>query len=50
VSLNAFIQAIKQTQPDFQRPAGDYDSWYLYDINAQTYLRGFEYWDQVDGH
>ena len=48
-NLNAFIVAIKQTHPDFQRPAGDYDSWYLYDINTQTFLRGFEYWDQVDG-
>jgi hypothetical protein len=28
-SLNAFVAAIRQSQPDFQRPAGDYDSWYL---------------------
>jgi hypothetical protein len=48
-SLNAFIEAVKQIHPDFQRPAGDYDSWYLYDVNTQSFLRGFECWDQVDG-
>jgi Helicase conserved C-terminal domain len=48
-SLNAFVEAVKQTHPDFQRPAGDYDSWYLYDVNTQSFLRGFEYWDRVDG-
>jgi hypothetical protein len=48
-SLIAFTEAIKQSRPDFQRPAGDYDSWYLYDINSQVFLRGFEHWDQVDG-
>jgi hypothetical protein len=48
-SLTAFVAAIKQNHPDFQRLAGDYDSWYLYDLKRQIYLRGFEYWDQVDG-
>ena len=48
-SLNAFIEAVKQTHPDFQRPAGDYDSWYLYDTSTETFLRGFEHWDEVDG-
>jgi len=48
-SLNALIEAIKHTHPDFQRPAGDYDSWYLYDTSAHSFLRGFEYWERVDG-
>ncbi|GAB4580973.1 MAG: hypothetical protein Fur0022_37180 [Anaerolineales bacterium] len=48
-SLNAFIAAIKQHHPDFQRPAGEYDSWYLKDAESGEFLRGFEHWDQVDG-
>jgi len=48
-SLPAFISAVKSTQPDFQRPAGNYDSWYLRDQATGEYLRGFENWDQVDG-
>ena len=48
-SLSAFIADIKQQNPDFQRPAGDYDSWYLRDVNSSEFLRGFEHWDDVDG-
>jgi hypothetical protein len=48
-SLNAFVQAIHEEQPDFQRPAGDYDSWYIRDQESEQFLRGFENWDRVDG-
>ena len=48
-SLSAFIQAVKQNHPDFQRPAGDYDSWYILDQESGQFLRGFENWDRVDG-
>lgn len=48
-SLPAFISGVKTTQPDFQRPAGDYDSWYLRDLTSGEYLRGFKNWDQVEG-
>ncbi len=48
-SLPAFINAVKTIQPDFQRPAGDYDSWYLRDQASGEYLRGFENWDNVEG-
>ncbi|MCL4258509.1 MAG: hypothetical protein KJZ53_08280, partial [Anaerolineales bacterium] len=47
-SLAAFVADIKQHQPDFQRPGGDYDAWYLRDEYG-NYLRGFEHWDAVDG-
>jgi hypothetical protein len=46
--LGAFVVAVRERQPDFQRPAGDYDSWYIRDLNGQ-YLRGFDNWDKVDG-
>ncbi|HNB51158.1 MAG TPA: helicase-associated domain-containing protein, partial [Anaerolineales bacterium] len=48
-SLNAFIAAIKQQHPDFQRPTGEYDSWYLKDTATGEFVRGFEHWDDVDG-
>jgi len=48
-SLNAFIRDIKSKYADFQRPAGDYDSWFIKRESDRQYLRGFAYWDQVDG-
>ena len=48
-SLGAFIAAIKKHNPDFQRPAGDYDSWFIRELQSGEYLRGFEHWDEVDG-
>jgi hypothetical protein len=48
-SIPAFLRAIKEKFPDFQRPAGDYDSWFIKRESDGQYLRGFAYWDQVDG-
>jgi hypothetical protein len=48
-SLPAFVTALKHRQPDFQRPAGDYDSWFIRDQLSGEYLRGFAHWDAVDG-
>jgi hypothetical protein len=48
-SLTAFVTALKHRQPDFQRPAGDYDSWFIRDQLSGEYLRGFTHWDAVDG-
>ena len=48
-SLPSFIAAIKQRDPDFQRPAGDYDSWFILDKTRGEFLRGFENWEAVDG-
>jgi len=48
-SIPAFIRTIKEKFPDFQRPAGDYDSWFIKRESDGQYLRGFAYWDQVDG-
>ena len=48
-SLPAFIRAIKEKYPDFQRPAGDYDSWFIKRLSDGTYLRGFASWDEVEG-
>jgi hypothetical protein len=48
-SLGAFVRDIKQKYADYQRPAGDYDSWFIKRKSDGQYLRGFSYWDQVDG-
>ena len=48
-SLAAFVAAVKQISPDFQRPSGDYDSWFLRDEKKDEYLRGIENWDEVEG-
>ena len=48
-SLNSFIRDIRAKYADFQRPAGDYDSWFIKRASDGEYLRGFAYWDQVDG-
>ena len=48
-SLPAFVAAVRQQFPDFQRPAGDYDSWFLRHQASGEFLRGFEHWDAVDG-
>ena len=48
-SLAAFVEAIRKRFPDFQRPAGDYDTWFIRREGSQEYLRGFEHWDEIDG-
>ncbi len=48
-NLESFIAAVKQRSPDFQRPAGDYDTWFIKEQASGNYLRGFEHWDEVDG-
>ncbi len=47
--LAAFIAGVKAHEPDFQRPTGDYTSWYLRDAASGEYLKGFESWDAVEG-
>jgi hypothetical protein len=49
VSAVDFIDAIKTTDPDFQRPGGDYETWYIRDTASGAYLTGFESWDRVEG-
>jgi hypothetical protein len=48
-SVTEFVAAVKEQEPDFQRPAADYESWYIRDEESNEYLKGFENWDRVDG-
>lgn len=47
-SLDDLIELIKNADPAFQRPGGDYDSWYIRGADGD-YLRGYASWDAVEG-
>ena len=46
--LDDFVAMIYEHLPDFQRPDGLYDTWYIQN-NAGEFLRGFEHWPAVEG-
>ena len=48
-SLASFKAWIKKTNPDFQRTAGEYESWFFTDGLTGQNLRGFENWDRIEG-
>lgn len=48
-NLESFVSYVYQINPDFQRPAGSYDTWYVKRTETGEYLRGFEHWDAIDG-
>jgi len=43
------IGLIKQEDPDFQRPDGNYDTWYIRREGSDLYITGFENWENVEG-
>jgi hypothetical protein len=47
--LDAFIKAIYEGEPDFQRPAGDFDTWLVRDAHSGEPLNGLQHWARVDG-
>ena len=49
VSLESFISRIKDLDPDFLRLGGDYEAWFIRDIESGEQLRGFASWDNVEG-
>jgi len=48
-SISSLVAMIKETTPDFQRPTGDYDSWFIRDQQTGAFLHGFNSWDRVEG-
>lgn len=48
-NIDAFIQAIYALEPDFQRPAGDFDTWLIRDAHSGDPLNGIQHWARVDG-
>jgi hypothetical protein len=47
-SVDAFIDMVREENPDFQRPNADFNSWYIYDEGGAL-LTGIENWDAVEG-
>jgi hypothetical protein len=43
------VAVIKEKEPDFQRPDGNYDTWYIRDTASDAYVRGFTNWGLVEG-
>jgi hypothetical protein len=48
-TISDVMAAVKNTEPDFQRPTGRYDTWYIRNSATQEFLKGFEKWDAVEG-
>jgi hypothetical protein len=48
-SISSLITVIKEEQPDYQRPAGDYESWFIRDAKTNAHLQGAKNWDKVEG-
>lgn len=48
-NLQTFIDDMHSIYPDFQRPAGDFDSWFIKRKTDGSYLRGINTWYEVDG-
>ncbi|MFH2038249.1 MAG: helicase-associated domain-containing protein [Chloroflexota bacterium] len=48
-SLSSFAGMIRETNPDFERPAGDFDSWLIRRETDNTFLHGFAHWEDVEG-
>ena len=47
--LSDLINFIKDSNPDFQRPDGSYDTWYIQDLDSGQYVTGFASWILVEG-
>ena len=47
--ISEIINFIKEEEPDFQRPDGNYDTWYIRDLDSGDYLAGFDNWHMVEG-
>jgi hypothetical protein len=48
-SLAALTELMRTENPDFQRPDGNYDTWYIRDKASGSYISGFENWALVEG-
>lgn len=49
LAVDQLVGHIKENDPDFQRPDGNYDSWYIREAGNSQYITGFDNWGQVEG-
>lgn len=48
-AVDDVVEALHRENPNFQRPDGDYESWFIRDAETGQYLHGFDSWPQVEG-
>jgi hypothetical protein len=48
-SLESLVSGVRNHHPHFQRPDGDYGSWFLKDTESGSFLHGVDNWDRVEG-
>src|SRR3990170_1685422 len=48
-SLPSFISSIRESNPEFLRTAGEFDSWLIRRQQDGGFLHGFQHWDDVEG-
>jgi hypothetical protein len=49
ISLQEFCLKVRESNPDFLRPDGNYDTWFVRSRNTGEYLQGYNHWDDVEG-
>jgi hypothetical protein len=49
LTIHSFVESIHELAPDLMRPDGDYDSWYIRDVQTGQYLMGWGSWLKVEG-
>jgi hypothetical protein len=49
LSIPGFIDTVHEQFPDYLRPDGDFESWYIRDARTGEYLTGVEHWDRIEG-
>ena len=49
LALDSLVDAVYDTDPDFMRPDGDYQSWYIRGVEDGRYLLGFDSWGKLEG-
>ncbi len=47
--LADLVEYVKENDPHFQRPDGNYDTWYIRENDRAAYITGFDEWDKVEG-
>jgi hypothetical protein len=49
IYVGDFVQHVKQANPEFMRPDGNFDTWLIRSADTGNYLTGFEHWETVEG-
>jgi hypothetical protein len=48
-SIESFVTQVKEKNPDILRSGGEYDAWFIKEKSTDAFLKGFDYWDEIEG-